>query len=129
MPTTLVLEYSCSRRINIPNELAEKLKENENAHWGEPWSWYVKWATLYYCDGDKKEHEINAEDGDVDYKRDDGQNWDDPEESEDEYNCLANGCTEVTCGLNCKCECTACQRNSATDDWSVEDEDEEECDE
>jgi hypothetical protein len=84
MPTPLVLDYSFSRIINVPNELAKKLKENENAHYGEPWSWYVKWATLYYCDGDKKEHEIEAQDGDADCKHDDGQNWDDPEESEDE---------------------------------------------
>lgn len=75
----------------------------------------MKWATLYYCDGDKKEHEIEADAADPDYKRDDGLNWDDSEESEDEYDCLANGCTEETCSDNCTCECTACQRNRPSD--------------
>jgi hypothetical protein len=84
MPTPLVLEYSFSRIIDVPNELAKKLQENKDAEWGQPWSWYVKWATLYYCDGDKKEHEIEAYDGDADCKHDDGQNWEDSQESEGE---------------------------------------------
>jgi len=96
MPTPLVLEYNFCRRIDVPNELAKKLQENEEAKWGEPWSWYVKWATLYYCDGDKKEHEIYALDfGGPDCKRHDGQNWDDEEESDDE--------DEKLCLLNCSC--------------------------
>lgn len=85
MPTPLVLEYDYCKRIDVPNALAKKLKENENAEWGEPWSWYVKWATLHYCDGDKEEHKIDAlEDDGPDCKRDNGQNWDDEEESDDE---------------------------------------------
>ena len=83
MPTPLVLEYNFTRTINVPNELAKKLKENENVAWGMPWSWYVKWATLYYCDGDKKEHEIEAgAAADHDCKHDDDQTWEDPEESD-----------------------------------------------
>ena len=85
MPTPLVLEYNFYRKIDVPNELAKKLQENEEAKWGEPWSWYVKWATLYYCDGEKNEHEINAFDEDSpDCKHDNGQSWDDSEESEAE---------------------------------------------
>jgi hypothetical protein len=84
MPTTLALEYNIARYISVPNALAKKLKENEDVEWGEPWSWYVKYLTLYYCDGDKKKHEIQCCDDTFDYKRDDGQEWLDPDESDEE---------------------------------------------
>jgi hypothetical protein len=44
----------------------------------------VKYATLYYCDGDKKVHKIESDEYHNDFKHDGGQSWDDAEESEDE---------------------------------------------
>lgn len=82
MPTTLQLEYSHSLEIIVPNAIAAKLKKG--AKDGEAWSYYVKWGTLYYLDADLKEHEIESEANEVDYKRDIGQQWQDEEESEEE---------------------------------------------
>lgn len=79
-----MLEYTVTRQIDVPNEIAKKLKENENAPWGDPWSWYVKYATLYYCDEEGEEHEIQSDEYPNDLKHDGGKTWDEPEESEDE---------------------------------------------
>jgi len=78
MSSQLVLNYRVFRCILVPEELAKKLRENENTKYGLPYSWFVKWATLYYFDADGNEHEIEAEDDPLDtYKEADEMNWDD----------------------------------------------------
>lgn len=82
LTTGLVLNYSISRLIRVPVELAKKLRENENTKYGLPYSWFVKWATLYYFDEDGNEHEIEAEDDNESCKRADDMNWDEEEEED-----------------------------------------------
>jgi len=84
MPTSLMLTYSATCEVVVPNEIAKKLQENENTEWGKPWSWYVKHATLYYCDEDGEGHRIEGDAFPVDYKHDGGQDWNDPDSSDDE---------------------------------------------
>jgi hypothetical protein len=76
MTTALNIQYNRTLVIDVPSDIAEKLKENEDTEWGLPWSWYIKYATLYYCDGDGKECEIEGDTSYFDYKDDDGYNWD-----------------------------------------------------
>jgi hypothetical protein len=78
MPTDLLLVYKAYQIVTLPNSIAEKLKANQDTEWGKPWSWYVKYATLFYCDGDGVEHEIDSDEVDTDYKEDEGQEWFDP---------------------------------------------------
>jgi hypothetical protein len=80
----LALNFSVCRTIIVPTELAKKLQENENTKYGLPYSWFVKWATLYYFDADGNEHEIEAEEDSPDtYKRADDMDWQDDDEQED----------------------------------------------
>ena len=81
MTTAININYCNTVTIDVPSNIAKKLKENEDVKWGLPWSWYIKWATLYYCDGDGKECEIVGDTSDFDYKRDNGYDWDDIDES------------------------------------------------
>jgi hypothetical protein len=83
MTTSLVVYYAISRDIRVPKELAKKLRENENTEYGLPYSWFVKWATLYYFDADGNEHEIQAEDDNEGYKRADDMNWEDDDGKDD----------------------------------------------
>ena len=84
MSISIKIDYNNTLCIDVPSDIAKKLKANEDLKWGEPWSWYIKWATLYYCDGDGKECEIKGDTSEFDYKRDSGYNWDDCSESESE---------------------------------------------
>ena len=104
MPTTLVLYYTASVTVTVPNKIARKLKEQEGVQSCEnaAWAFGNKWGNLYYQDEDGKEHEIEGNGGDCDYKRTEQGEWWDEEESEDEEDddviaqCCndANGCPQ-----------------------------------
>jgi hypothetical protein len=83
MTTKFVIKYAIYRCIRVSKELAKKLRENENTKYGLPYSWWVKWATLYYFDEDGNVHEIYAEDDNEGYKRADDMNWEDDDGKDD----------------------------------------------
>ena len=104
MPTTLVLYYTASVTVTVPNKIARKLKEQEGVQNSEDatWAFGNKWGDLYYQDEDGEEHMIEGNGGDCDYKRTEQGEWWDEEESEDEEDddviaqCCndANGCPQ-----------------------------------
>jgi hypothetical protein len=86
MPTTLVLYYTASVTVTVPNKIARKLKEQEGVQSCEnaTWAFGNKWGDLYYQDEDGEEHMIEGNGGDCDYKRSEEGEWLDEEESGDE---------------------------------------------
>lgn len=85
MPTNLVLYYTFDRIIRIPTKIARLLQANENEPYGKPWTYYTKWATLYYIDGDGKEQEVRADGGPEECKRSDSEEFvEDGSDDEDE---------------------------------------------
>ena len=112
MPTTLVLYYTASVTVTVPNKIARKLKEQEGVQNSEDatWAFGNKWGDLYYQDEDGEEHMIEGNGGDCDYKRSEEGEWLDEEESGDEDE--EEDENKYTCGE--KCECTHCQRNRPT---------------
>jgi len=114
MPTTLVLYYTASVTVTVPNKIARKLKEQEGVQNSEDatWAFGNKWGDLYYQGEDGKEHKIEGNGGDCDYKRSEEGEWLDEEESGDEDE--EEDENKYTCGE--KCECTHCQRNRDTNE-------------
>lgn len=107
MPTTLVLYYTASVTVTVPNKIARKLKEQEGVQSYEnaAWAFGNKWGDLYYQGEDGKEHKIEGNVEECDYKRTEKGEWWDEEESEDEEkeedDCViaqccndANGCPQ-----------------------------------
>ena len=86
MPTTLVLYYTASVTVTVPNKIARKLKEQEGVQSCEnaAWAFGNKWGDLYYQGEDGKEHKIEGNVEECDYKRTEQGEWWDEEESEDE---------------------------------------------
>ena len=86
MPTTLVLYYTASVSVTVPNKIARKLKEQEGVQSFEnaAWAFGNKWGDLYYQGEDGKEHKIEGNVEECDYKRTEKGEWLDEEESEDE---------------------------------------------
>ena len=85
MPTPLILDYSASATIYLPNAIARKLKEHEGKTYGKPWTYYVKYNELRYWDGEGVEQRIEGSLPDSDYKYPEAEEWDDEEpESDDE---------------------------------------------
>lgn len=103
MPTTLVLYYTASVTVTVPNKIARKLKEQEGVQSCEnaAWAFGNKWGALYYQGEDGKEHKIEGDVADCDYKRTEQGEWWDEEESEDEE---GDQCEECYTKAATKCE-------------------------
>jgi len=88
MPTVLTLYYTAVVQVTVPNKIARKLKEaqgdcvqnSEDA----PFAFGNKWGNLYYQGKDGKEHKIEGETLEIDYKRTENGEWQEEEESDDE---------------------------------------------
>ncbi len=72
--------------MTVPNKIARKLKEQEGVQSYEnaAWAFGNKWGDLYYQGEDGKEHKIEGNVEECDYKRTEKGEWLDEEESEDE---------------------------------------------
>ena len=86
MPTILTLYYTACVQVSVPNEIARKLKQQDGVQNSEdaPFAFGNKWGDLYYQGEDGKEHKIEGETLEIDYKRTDNGEWEEEEESEDE---------------------------------------------
>jgi len=86
MPTILTLYYTACVQVSVPNEIARKLKQQDGVQNSEdaPFAFGNKWGDLYYQGEDGKEHKIEGETLEIDYKRTDKGEWEEEEESEDE---------------------------------------------
>jgi hypothetical protein len=86
MPTILTLQYTAYVQVSVPNAIARKLKEQDGVQNSEdaPFAFGNKWGDLYYQDEDGKEHKIEGETMEIDYKRTEIGEWEDEEESDGE---------------------------------------------
>jgi len=77
MPTQLILSYTAYAYATVPNDIARKMKDGTI-------DWWSKWGDIYYIDEKGEEQKIDGHEGETDYKRHEGHEWDDEVESEDE---------------------------------------------
>jgi hypothetical protein len=55
----VIAEYHAYGEFHLSKEIT-LLPPAENKE-GKPWSWYIKWNTLYYLDAEGVEHEVESE--------------------------------------------------------------------
>ena len=109
---TLVVDYCVSSEFKIPRSIpllsVEDNKKCCDSNDTTPWSWWIKYDTLYYYDNNKIVHTINtyfsASDSDFKYPNKDSEQFDDDgeeeeeeeeEEDEDNIKCHYCNCTGV----------------------------------
>jgi hypothetical protein len=67
MPRALISTANSYFVWNFPKQLLS-IEDNKQAKYGTPWSWFVKYDTLYYFDGEEQEHEIQGQLSEADHK-------------------------------------------------------------
>ena len=68
----ITCSYTSYVEFNIPKELRSFLlspEDNTEDVWGNPGSWYIKWATLHYTNEEGEEETIEGEIFESDYKQ------------------------------------------------------------
>jgi hypothetical protein len=75
MPTQLILSYTAYAYATVPNDIARKMKDGTI-------DWWSKWGDIYYIDEKGEEQKIDGHEGETDYKRHEGHEWDDEVEEE-----------------------------------------------
>ena len=69
MGRSITAYYTNYIQFDIPKGLPLlSVDDAEFCKYGTPWSWFVRYGTLHYFDADRKEHKIEGENQDADYK-------------------------------------------------------------
>jgi hypothetical protein len=56
---TILAIYKCYSEWKVPNNIPLlSNEENKKAKYGVPWSWFIKYDTLYYFDEEGNENEL-----------------------------------------------------------------------
>ena len=76
MPTQLILSYTAYAYATVPNDIARKMKDGSI-------DWWSKWGDIYYIDEKGEQQMIDGHEGETDYKRHEGHEWDDEVEEEE----------------------------------------------
>ena len=98
---TLVVDYCVSSEFKIPRSIpllsVEDNKKCCDSNDTTPWSWWIKYDTLYYYDNNKVVHTINtyfsATDSDFKYPKEDSAQFDDDDDDDEEND-------DDSCGSN-----------------------------
>lgn len=77
MPTQLILSYTAYAYATVPNDIARKMKDGSI-------EWWSKWGDIYYIDEKGEQQKIDGHEGNPDYKRHEGHEWDDEVEEDEE---------------------------------------------
>ena len=83
----ITCSYTSYVEFNIPREVRSFLlspEDNTEDVWGNPGSWYIKWATLHYTNEEGEEETIQGEIFESDYKEHDSLEVSDSSADEEE---------------------------------------------